>query len=1422
MSRLTLRVLGPPRIQVDDNFVTLPRRKAMALLAYLAVTQQPNSRDALATLFWPGYGQAEARGHLRRALTSLRRNLGPEWFETDRHFVALSPSAELWIDVEQFRALLARTLTDRHLPDDIGGESLPALEAAVALYTDDFLAGFTLPDCPDFDAWQRYQTETQRAKCIAALARLSCSYAAQGDTNYRTAIEYARRWVTMDPLHEPAHRQLMQIYAWTGQQAAALHQYQECARVLQEELGVPPSAKTTDLCNRIRYGVETSRDGEESTSLSAALQPAPLPQVISPLEKLPVVDEIRQVVALNLVILDWSEERQTSTHAQQITRFRTAATTTLQRFAAHVEHIGADGVAAVFGVPYSHEDDAERAVSAAIALRQAALQCNLQIAIGIKIGLAQVERSEQREITTSDVIYSAALGQAAELQRAAVPGQIIVDRATYLRTRTAFAYTDVSITLRGRPQPTVGYLVMQAKPAITKTRGIPGHSSELIGREFELAVLERAVQHLTTGVGQVVLLVGEAGIGKSRLVREVWQRRPQHCLWLEGRCLEMTTPISYWPFQQALQGYFGWQTNDDETTQASSIRVGLEKLVAAQLLNEEAGAEIGAVLGKLASLRFGNAWDARLENATPAECHQRMMTALRTLLTALTQFQPLVLTLEDLHWSDDASLDLLSELLSTVEGTPLLLLCVYRPLAQQRCVQLPTLAARRCPGHYQELVLYELTPTQIQQMIGSLLQIESLTSTTKQWVLSHAQGNPYFTEELILSLIEAGIIRQQEGVWRTDPQLADDIETLDLPYSIDHLILSRFDRLNAPVRQILEAAAVLGRSFLLPILNDLVPHSSDVDSVIYDLEERGFIYCEHRQPVAEFSFRHVLGQQAIYQILSDEQRSHLHLRAVQAIEQRYSENLDAQVEILAYHAVCSGNHAKAARYLVDAGTKARRTFANETAIAYFHQALDNLARIGDVQDERKSAAAQSDVWNQLGRCYHATGRYQLAEQAFRQAITQGEAAHLPAAAIVRMIHWLGEALYWQNKYAELRDSSLAGLALLPPDSPSVEQIFMLSHLDAAHFALGEIAASRAAARRIIPIIAQFPLVEELWPAYHSVIDYCKDKKEAGQALAWIEILRSKAAERQEQISLARAAVLRGVTLSEMGDLHGAQPVLQEALALSQRIGETAFQYQCLHRFAINALMLGEKERAGRYVDELLALMQTFEPATPDQYAFCGHILLGAGQVERGLALLSQAFADCQSAGAQPIPEHRLWLGHALVAAGRHEEAKQHFQQLLESSQSVRHLIPDYPDLPHAFPAAVAALDALLEEPLAFQQYCEQLRRDPHRPELHHTSATAFRYWHPVTTEIADKTNGAAGEPVSDAALAAWQWCDPLGDGAYQIDHGVEITAADARDLRIINLSAPSLRTCVEGNFVLSHLHAISPTAYNNGWVAALA
>jgi DNA-binding SARP family transcriptional activator len=261
MSRLSLCLLGPPRIACNDQPVELARRKAVALLVYLAVTGQSHSRDTLATLFWPESDHSRARAGLRRALAALKKALGEGWLEVDRQSAALHPEADFSLDVNRFRHLLAECGTHGHPEDEGCPACLPLLTEAAALYADDFLAGFTLRDSPGFDDWQFFQTQGLRDDLAAALERLAHGHAAQGQ--FQQAIAHARRRLALDPWHEPAHRHLMQLYAWDGQRAAALRQYQQCAQVLEDEFAAPPGEETTRLY----------RDIEERRELPPPVEP---------------------------------------------------------------------------------------------------------------------------------------------------------------------------------------------------------------------------------------------------------------------------------------------------------------------------------------------------------------------------------------------------------------------------------------------------------------------------------------------------------------------------------------------------------------------------------------------------------------------------------------------------------------------------------------------------------------------------------------------------------------------------------------------------------------------------------------------------------------------------------------------------------------------------------------------------------------------------------------------------------------------------------------------------------------------------------------------------------------------------------------------------------------------------------------------
>ena len=250
MSQLTIHLLGAPGIARDGAPITVDTRKATALLAYLAVTGRSHAREALAALLWPEYDDEHAWAALRRTLSTLRTALGAPHLVIDRDTVGLIPGVGLWVDVTEFRVRLAACRTHGHAAADVCHACLAPLAEAAALYRDDFLAGFTLRDSAEFDDWQFMQAETLRGELVEALEKLARGQSARGD--FAGALVSARRWLALDPLREEAHRQVMRLYAWADQRNAALRQYRECVRILEQELGVAPLAETTELYEAVK------------------------------------------------------------------------------------------------------------------------------------------------------------------------------------------------------------------------------------------------------------------------------------------------------------------------------------------------------------------------------------------------------------------------------------------------------------------------------------------------------------------------------------------------------------------------------------------------------------------------------------------------------------------------------------------------------------------------------------------------------------------------------------------------------------------------------------------------------------------------------------------------------------------------------------------------------------------------------------------------------------------------------------------------------------------------------------------------------------------------------------------------------------------------------------------------------------------
>ncbi len=298
---LSLYLLGTPRLVRGGKPVEFDTRKATALLAYLAVTQTAHTRDALAALLYPESVTAKARAALRRTLSALKQAVKGDWLEVDRETIGLNPAAGLWVDVNQFRSRLERCKQHGHGAAEASSQCLASLESAVELYRGDFMAGFTLRDSPQFDDWQLFQTESLQRDLVDVLGRLVCCQSIRGE--YERAVDFNRRWLALDPLDEPAHRQLMRLYAWTGQRTAALRQYRECVRFLEQELGVAPLEETTELYQAVesnRLPPPGTTEGGQRTmpSILSVSPPGSLPFRFTSLASYPLVGRSAQLAAL--------------------------------------------------------------------------------------------------------------------------------------------------------------------------------------------------------------------------------------------------------------------------------------------------------------------------------------------------------------------------------------------------------------------------------------------------------------------------------------------------------------------------------------------------------------------------------------------------------------------------------------------------------------------------------------------------------------------------------------------------------------------------------------------------------------------------------------------------------------------------------------------------------------------------------------------------------------------------------------------------------------------------------------------------------------------------------------------------------------------------------------------------------------------
>jgi len=640
-----------------------------------------------------------------------------------------------------------------------------------------------------------------------------------------------------------------------------------------------------------------------------------------------------------------------------------------------------DCVLALFGAPDAHENDPERAILSALDMREAVSQLGFSISVGINTGMmyfGTVGTQQHQEISA----YGIDINLAKRLQESAGAGHILVGGSTYRLTRRAFEFQSTQpLTAKGFAEPISAYEVMKSLPKPEKLRGIEGLKAELIGREKELSDLKECVNELLAGRGQIATIIGEAGVGKSRLATElkayiqekIKELHPSFFIlhpYLEGRCVSIGESVGYWVFIDILRDYLGFSENDSPDECRKKI---IDKM---KVLFPQRWNEIVPYIGNLLSVKFE---DEKIKYLPAEQLKYQTFLTLRDIFLAIAQQSPILIIFEDLHWADNLSLDVINLLMDTLTIAPIMLLCIYRPEKEHRSWLIGTQASSKCLDRYTEINLRPLNHQESRRLVESLLTIENLPDTVKEMILQKSEGNPFFVEEVIRSLIESGVVYKDEEHWIAK----DEIENLTVPDTIQSVIMSRIDRLEDEVRYVLQSASVIGRLFRYRLLQYTTQREKDLDKYMWKLEEGQLIYEEHAIPELEYSFKHILTQETAYNTILSRRKKEFHRKVAEGYEALYSSRLEEYYDELAYHYSRSDNKNKALDYLVKAGDKSKEAYANESAIEYYNQALK---LIDDVGSGFKPDPILGHIYQNLGDIYSLLTRYEKALECCRKAL----------------------------------------------------------------------------------------------------------------------------------------------------------------------------------------------------------------------------------------------------------------------------------------------------------------------------------------------------------------------------------------------------------------------------------------------------
>jgi class 3 adenylate cyclase len=929
-----------------DGPIELTGKKLTALLAFLACTApQAHGRDKLMTLLWGSHFDAQARQNLRQALTRLRRVLGDDALISTGESIALEPGV-VTSDVMRFEALL-------------GDGSREAVNEAIDLYRGSLLPDITIPE----EAWTEWlDVQRRRLEDLALDAMIKFGEEELPLGNHRQALKAGNRAIAITSHREDAHRLVMRALAAGGRRADALKHYQDLVALLKRELNTEPDAATKSLVadlgrtqsqSRLPAVSEvakpalpqpdqpSSRDPEEEVSERPRAQgdsasPTAAVRSTSP-ERRQLTIMVCTMVASTPLSADVDPEEM----SERIAVFHKVVTDVAARFGGFVAQYLGDGVHVYFGYPVAHEHDAEQAVRAGLAVLDAigALKASSGEALRARASLATGLVVVGEQGGTGDSRQRLAIGEApsvaAQLQVVAAPGEVVISASTQRLVGGLFDCRALDAEeLNGLPQPAEAWQVRAEAVGVSRFEARrAGKLSPFVDRQEEMELLLRRWDQAKTGEGRVVLLSGEPGIGKSRITEILLPKLESDPLThFRYFCSPHHTQSPLYPSITQLERAAGFEPG-------SSAGAKLDKLEA--LLSATAK-NASRELALIADL-LGVPTDGRYPVLEVSSQQKREMTltALLDQLDGVAARSPVLMVYEDAHWLDPTSLDLLDRTVARAPDLPLLLLITFRPELQQTWVGQP---------HVTMLPLSRLGRRDSAGMLNGLTG-KALPNAVVEQVLEHTDGVPLFIEELTSTLLESGLLRETTDRYVLDGPLPP----LAIPATLQASLVARLDLLGS-VKEVAQIGAAIGRQFSYELISAVAALASkDLDAALERLTASGLISRRGAPPIATYSFKHALVQDAAYATLLKSRRRQLHASIGKVLVDRFSAIADGQPEIIAQHFTEAGLASEAIEYWVKAGRLAYARWANREAVKCFEQALHLLEALPETRERLEQA-----------------------------------------------------------------------------------------------------------------------------------------------------------------------------------------------------------------------------------------------------------------------------------------------------------------------------------------------------------------------------------------------------------------------------------------------------------------------------------